>query len=149
MTTGERIKEARLSAHLTQKHLAERVGVKFSAIHKYETGIVVNLKRETIDALAKALNVKPSWLLCLDDEESHEYKYYFYLQLNSDAELYRFKCYVREKSNNFYKTSEITDDRLTMDEVRLIFAWREADEKSRRKIAIELEDYGFSYAPDK
>ncbi len=72
MTTGERIKEARLAAHLTQKELAEKVGVKFSAIHKYEAGIVVNLKRETIDALARALNVKPSWLLCLDLDDNFD-----------------------------------------------------------------------------
>ena len=70
MTTGERIKQARLAAHLTQKELAEKVGLKFSAIHKYETGMVVNLKRETIAALAEALNVKPSWLMCMDDELS-------------------------------------------------------------------------------
>ena len=69
MTTGERIKQARKSAGLTQTELADKIGVKYSAIHKYESGIVVNLKRETIDAIAKALNVKPSWLLCIDEEK--------------------------------------------------------------------------------
>ena len=67
MTTGERIKQARKAAGMTQKELAEKVGVKFSAIHKYESGMIVNLKRETIAALAEALNVKPSWLMCMDD----------------------------------------------------------------------------------
>ena len=61
MTTGDRIKKARLAAGLTQSQLAEKIGVKFSAIHKYETGMVKNLKRETIAALAEALDVKPSW----------------------------------------------------------------------------------------
>lgn len=69
MTTGERIKQARKNAGLTQTELAEKVGVKYSAIHKYESGIIVNLKRETIDAIAKALDVKPSWLLCIDEEK--------------------------------------------------------------------------------
>ena len=69
MTTGERIKEARLKAGLTQQELAEKIGVKFSAVHKYESGLVVNLKRETIAALATALNVKPSWLMCMDEEK--------------------------------------------------------------------------------
>lgn len=69
MTTGERIKEARIAAGLTQTELAEKVGLKFSAIHKYESGKVVNLKRETIAALATVLNVKPSWLMCLDNED--------------------------------------------------------------------------------
>ena len=70
MDTGARIKQARLAAGLTQKELAEKVGVKFSAIHKYENGMVVNLKRETLSALAEALGVKVSWLLCLEGEES-------------------------------------------------------------------------------
>ena len=70
MTTGERIKQARLAAGLTQKELAEKIGVKFSAVHKYESGLIVNLKRETIAALARALDVKPSWLMCMDDDET-------------------------------------------------------------------------------
>lgn len=67
-TTGERIRDARKAHGMTQKELADKVGVKYSAIHKYETGLVVNLKRETISALAKALEVSPSWLMCIDDE---------------------------------------------------------------------------------
>lgn len=53
---------------MTQTELAEKVGVQFAAIHKYESGLVVNLKRETINKLAAALNVKPSYLLCIDDD---------------------------------------------------------------------------------
>lgn len=67
-TTGDRIKKARLAANMTQTELAKKVGVKFSAIHKYETGIIVNLKRDTISALADALDVKPSYLMCMDDD---------------------------------------------------------------------------------
>lgn len=70
MNTGERIRQARIRAGLTQKELANKVGVQFSAIHKYESGMIRNLKRETIAALAEALDVKPSWLMCLDDENS-------------------------------------------------------------------------------
>lgn len=65
--TGTRIKQARIAAGMTQAELAEKVGVKYSAIHKYEAGLVVNLKRETISKLALALNVKPAYLLCIDD----------------------------------------------------------------------------------
>lgn len=72
MTTGERIKAARIAAGMTQSELAEKVGVKFSAIHKYETGLIVNLKRDTIGKLAKALDVKPSYLLCVDEEPEAE-----------------------------------------------------------------------------
>lgn len=67
-TTGTRIKAARIAAGLTQAELADKVGVKYSAIHKYEAGLVVNLKRDTIARLASALNVNPSYLLCIDEE---------------------------------------------------------------------------------
>ena len=66
MTTGERIRFARRGAGLTQTELAEKLGVKFSVISKYETGRVINLKREIIDEIAKVLNVRPSWLLGYD-----------------------------------------------------------------------------------
>ena len=69
MNTGERIKQARLAAGLTQTELADKIGVKFSAVHKYESGKVVNLKRETLAAIARTLNVSESWLLCLEQEE--------------------------------------------------------------------------------
>lgn len=69
-TTGDRIKKARLEKRMTQQELADKVGVKFSAIHKYEAGIVVNIKRDMIDALAKALDVKPSYLLCMDEDDA-------------------------------------------------------------------------------
>lgn len=69
MNTGERIKSARKAAGLTQTELAEKLGLKFSVISKYETGRVVNLKREVIEEIAKALNVRPSWLMCLDDKD--------------------------------------------------------------------------------
>ena len=71
MTTGDRIKQARMAAGLSQEELADKIGVKFSVISKYETGRVKNLKRETIASLAEALNVKPSWLMCMDDESSN------------------------------------------------------------------------------
>ena len=71
MTTGDRIKQARVTKGMTQEELADKLGVKFGVISKYETGRVKNLKRETIAALAEILDVKPSWLMCMDDEESN------------------------------------------------------------------------------
>ena len=88
MTTGERIRQARKAAGLTQKELAEKVGVKFSAIHKYETGMIVNLKRETIAELAKALDVSPAWLMCMDDEQPAQ---------DDDAELREYLEYLRTR----------------------------------------------------
>ncbi len=70
MTTGERIKAARLNKGLTQEELGKMIGVQRAAINKYESGAVVNLKRSTIAKLATALGVKGSWLICADEESS-------------------------------------------------------------------------------
>ena len=67
MTTGERIRQLRIEKNMTQEMLGERIGVKKAAIYKYENGLVVNLKRDIIEKLANALEVSPSYLMCLDD----------------------------------------------------------------------------------
>ena len=63
MDIGKLIKEARLEKGLTQEQLGELVGVQKSAIAKYESGRVVNIKRSTLQKLAKALNLKGSDLV--------------------------------------------------------------------------------------
>ena len=68
MTIGEKIKRLRKERGMTQEELGAAVGVQKAAINKYETGIVINLKREMIAKLASALDVSPFWLLN-DDEE--------------------------------------------------------------------------------
>lgn len=62
-TLGERIKSARINRGMTQEELGKLVGVQRAAINKYETGVVVNLKRSMIANLAQALDVDPTWLL--------------------------------------------------------------------------------------
>lgn len=56
MTIGEKIKEARLSAKMTQKELAEKCGMADSAIRKYESGKVTP-KIETLSKIAQALDI--------------------------------------------------------------------------------------------
>lgn len=55
-TTGEKIKQARLNSHMTQKQLAEKCGMADSAIRKYESGKVIP-KVETLQKIANALGV--------------------------------------------------------------------------------------------
>lgn len=69
MTTGDRIKTLRMSKGLTQEELGDMIGVKKAAINKYETGLVVNLKRTTIMKLAEALGVSPVYLMGMDERE--------------------------------------------------------------------------------
>lgn len=68
MTTGDKIKAMRIQRGMTQEELGAKIGVKKSAIYKYENGIVVNLKRSTIEKLARVLDVSPSWLMSMEDD---------------------------------------------------------------------------------
>ena len=70
MTTGERIKQLRLERNLSQEELGAKVGVQKSAINKYETGVVINLKRGMIAKLADALGVTPAYMMGWEDDQS-------------------------------------------------------------------------------
>lgn len=63
MEIGKLIKDARMAKGLTQEELGKLVGVQKSAIAKYENGRVVNIKRSTLQGLAKALDLKGSDLI--------------------------------------------------------------------------------------
>lgn len=63
MELGQKIKEARLQKGLTQEELGKIVGLQKSAIAKYENGRVVNIKRSTLQKLAKALDLRGSDLI--------------------------------------------------------------------------------------
>lgn len=66
MTLGEKIRTLRLENGMSMEELAHLLGVQRSAVNKYEKGIVVNLKRSTIAALARIFSVSPSYFL--DDD---------------------------------------------------------------------------------
>ncbi|MBR6766759.1 MAG: helix-turn-helix domain-containing protein [Clostridia bacterium] len=70
--TAERIRELRMQRRMTQQELGEKIGVKKAAINKYETGLVVNLKRSTIGLLAEALGVSPGYLMGWTDDVQGE-----------------------------------------------------------------------------
>lgn len=63
MDLGQKIKQARLQKGLTQEELGNIVGLQKSAIAKYENGRVVNIKRSTLQKLAKALDLRGSDLI--------------------------------------------------------------------------------------
>ena len=53
---GQKIRELRLANRLTLEQVADRVGVEKSTVKKWETGMIANMRRDKIAALADALN---------------------------------------------------------------------------------------------
>ena len=67
MNMGERLKELRLKKDVTQEEVGKVIDVSKATIMKYEKGLVENLKRSSIEKLAKYFEVTPSYLMCLDE----------------------------------------------------------------------------------
>ena len=61
MTTGDKLLHARMDAGLTQREIADRIGVSESMIWAYERG-KRKPKLETINRFAQAIGVDPSTL---------------------------------------------------------------------------------------
>ena len=73
MTTGERIRQRRQLAGLTQKELGIRAGIAEPTIGRYELG-KLNPKPETLKKIARALAI--SWYELLPDSEiNHDLRY--------------------------------------------------------------------------
>lgn len=62
MTIGQRIKEARKKAGLTQKELGAKLGIAYQTLAQWENDLR-NPKQETIRRIADALNCDFFWLL--------------------------------------------------------------------------------------
>lgn len=62
MDTGERIAAARIAAGLTQDDLARLIGTSRPNLCRYETGVVKEIPREKIAAIAKVLRVSSAYL---------------------------------------------------------------------------------------
>lgn len=64
---GNYIKSLRQSKGMTQEELGNIIGVKKAAVQKWESGLVQNLKRETIKKLADFFEVNPSTFIDVAD----------------------------------------------------------------------------------
>lgn len=63
MDIGKKIKAARIAKGMTQEELGQCLGVQKSAIAKYESGRVVNIKRTTLKTISDILDIHPSELI--------------------------------------------------------------------------------------
>ena len=69
MHTGTKIKQLRKLNGWTQEELGEKLGVKKSAIQKYEKDEIVNLKLATIKKLCNVFEIPPGQLIFPEAEE--------------------------------------------------------------------------------
>lgn len=77
---GRNLKLLRLSAGMTQTNLAEKLGITFQQIQKYETG-VNRISASRLIEVARVLQVKPEVLLPTDGHSAN----YPELALSKDA----------------------------------------------------------------
>ena len=71
MSTGSRIKRYRKAAGLTQKQLAEAIGLGESAVRNYERDVRTP-KKEQLDAMAEAMDIAPEALYAIDANNARE-----------------------------------------------------------------------------
>jgi transcriptional regulator with XRE-family HTH domain len=63
MTIGDRIKELREEAKITQEELAKHINSTKQTIHKYENNIVSNIPSDKIEKIADILDTTPAYLM--------------------------------------------------------------------------------------
>ena len=67
MDIGEKIRSARISKGMTQEELGKLLGVQKSAVAKYESGRVINIKRSTLKKISDILEIRPSELISTEE----------------------------------------------------------------------------------
>ncbi len=110
MHTGEKLRARRLEKGMTLQQVGDLVGVGKSTVRKWETGMIRNMGRDKILALAEALDLRPSELLGEEPEEEEE-----------------------------IRPAPSPKPELTPEERRLLAAWRRADPMWRKVALYNLE----------
>ena len=60
---AQKIKDLRIANDMTLEQVVDIVGVGKSTVRKWETGMIANMRRDKIAALAKALHTTPEYLM--------------------------------------------------------------------------------------
>lgn len=85
---ARKIKELRQEKGLTLEQVASIVGVGKSTVRKWETGMIANMKRDKIAALAKALGTTPIYLMGWEEEQKkNDIQADIILRMRSDPEF--------------------------------------------------------------
>ena len=65
---GQRIEYRRKQLGLTLDDIATDIGVARSTVQRYEKGAIEKIKLPVIEAIARVLDVSPTWLCCKSDD---------------------------------------------------------------------------------
>ena len=66
---SDKIKSLRKEKKMTLEELANAVGTSRQTIHRYESGVISNVPRDKVEALAKALETSPAELMGWESEK--------------------------------------------------------------------------------
>lgn len=69
---GERIRELRKEYNMSAQELGDKIGVKFSAVCKYERGDLKNIKISIISNIAKVFNVSPLYIMGMVNDRNYK-----------------------------------------------------------------------------
>jgi transcriptional regulator with XRE-family HTH domain len=70
MTKGQRIRNAREKAHVSQTDFADKIGVSKQTLYKYEHDIVTNIPSNIIELIADLTSCTPAYIMGWDELES-------------------------------------------------------------------------------
>ena len=162
------IKQRRVKLGLTQKEVADYVGVSEATLSRWESGEIQNLKRNRIAALAKILKVSPSLIVGKTEDGSSRWEssfrdsYWEQIGLADPADCR--ELFDAEEWNQIVENDSITLDfacnvadtfgisldsmtglesntELSPEERKLIALFRQADGYDRNIIWATLERY--------
>ena len=69
---AQKIKDLRQRRGMTLEQVANIVGVGKSTVRKWETGMIANMKRDKIAALAQALGTTPAYLMGWEEDKEEK-----------------------------------------------------------------------------
>lgn len=113
MHIGEKIKAARLAKGYTQEELGNLIGVQKSAVAKYESGRVVNIKRSVLAKISQVLSIPP-------------------VELVSDIEEKPIE--TANKLADMFIGLEIKDDNADAEFMDLFIEYQQLDESKRTQV---------------
>lgn len=93
MEIHEKIKRRRLELGLTLEKVADYVGVSKATVSRWESGEIVNMRRDRILKLSEVLKVKPNFIMGLEEtkEKKETFNPYFVdTSILTDLELKEF-----------------------------------------------------------